>query len=85
MVENNFLESIKDICVEWPIEPFLYYNREKFFQTYEISKQFDFDYITPFNYRGPNFFRQSARPPENKTAYLSIFCPVSDKGIHLLV
>ncbi len=46
MVKNNFLESIKDICFEWRIEPFLYYNIEKFFQAYEISKQFDFNYIT---------------------------------------
>ena len=83
IVKNNFLESTKEIWFEWLLRPFLYYNREKFFQTYEISKEFDFNYIPPFNYRGPNFFRRSAPPPSNKTAYLSIFCPVSYKEIQL--
>jgi hypothetical protein len=69
MVKTNFLESMKNICFEWRIEPFLYYNIEKFFQAYEISKQFDFNYITPFNYKRSIFFHQSAPPPpENKTA-----------------
>ena len=83
MVKNTFLESMKNICFEWRIEPFLYYNIEKFFQVYEISKQFDFNYITPFNYKLPIFFHRSAPPSSNKTAYLSIFCPVSEKEIQL--
>ncbi len=44
IVKNNFLESTKEIWFEWLLRPFLYYNREKFFQTYEISKEFDFNY-----------------------------------------
>ena len=83
IVKNNFLESTKEIWFEWLLRPFLYYNREKFFQTYEISKEFDFNYITPYNFKRPIFFRRSAPPPSNKTAYLSIFCPVSYKEIQL--
>jgi hypothetical protein len=83
IVKNNFLESMKEIWLEWLLRPFLYYNREKFFQTYEISKEFDFNYITPYNFKRPIFFRRSAPPPSNKTAYLSIFCPVSYKEIQL--
>ena len=83
IVKNNFLESMKEIWLEWLLRPFLYYNREKFFQTYEISKEFDFNYITPYNFKRPIFFRRSAPPPSNKTTYLSIFCPVSYKEIQL--
>jgi len=83
IVKNNFLESTKEIWFEWLLRPFLYYNREKFFQTYEISKEFDFNYITPYNFKRPIFFRRSAPPPSNKTTYLSIFCPVSYKEIQL--
>ena len=83
IVKNKFLESTKNIWFEWRLEPFLYYNREKFFQTYEISKEFDFNYITPYNFKRPIFFRRSAPPPSNKTTYLSIFCPVSYKEIQL--
>jgi len=74
---------MKEIWLEWLLRPFLYYNREKFFQTYEISKEFDFNYITPYNFKRPIFFRRSAPPPSNKTTYLSIFCPVSYKEIQL--
>jgi hypothetical protein len=83
IVKDNFLESMKEIWLEWLLRPFLYYNREKFFQTYEISKEFDFNYITPYNFKRPIFFRRSAPPPSNKTTYLSIFCPVSYKEIQL--
>jgi hypothetical protein len=83
MVKKNFFGSIKDIFFKRQLSPFLYYNKEKLFQTCEISKDFDFNYITPFNYKRSIFFHQSALPPENKTAYLSIFCPVSDKEIQL--
>ena len=84
MVKNTFLESMKNICFEWRIEPFLYYNIEKFFQVYEISKQFDFNYITPFNYKRSIFFHQSAPPAPRKTKTISVyFCPVSDKEIQL--
>jgi hypothetical protein len=82
MVRNDFLGSIRNhIVYSW--QPFFYYNKEKFFQTYEISKDFDFNYITPFNYKRPIFFYRSAPPPSNKTAYLAIFCPVSEKEIQL--
>jgi hypothetical protein len=83
IAKDNFLKSMKEIWLEWLLRPFLYYNREKFFQTYEISKEFDFNYITPYNFKRPIFFRRSAPPPSNKTAYLSIFCPVSYKEIQL--
>ena len=83
IAKDNFLKSMKEIRLEWLLRPFLYYNREKFFQTYEISKEFDFNYITPYNFKRPIFFRRSAPPPSNKTAYLSIFCPVSYKEIQL--
>jgi len=83
IAKNNFLKSMKEIRLEWLLRPFLYYNREKFFQTYEISKEFDFNYITPYNFKRPIFFRRSAPPPSNKTTYLSIFCPVSYKEIQL--
>ncbi len=85
MAKNNFLESMKDICFEWRIEPFLYYNIEKFLQAYEISKQFDFNYITPFYYKRSIFFHQSAPPPENKTAYLSIFVRFLTKKYNLVL
>jgi hypothetical protein len=83
IAKDNFLKSMKEIWLEWLLRPFLYYNREKFFQTYEISKEFDFNYITPYNFKRPIFFRRSAPPPSNKTTYLSIFCPVSYKEIQL--
>jgi hypothetical protein len=83
IAKDNFLKSMKEIRLEWLLRPFLYYNREKFFQTYEISKEFDFNYITPYNFKRPIFFRRSAPPPSNKTTYLSIFCPVSYKEIQL--
>jgi hypothetical protein len=83
MLKNNFLESMKVICFEWRINPFLYDNKEKFFQTYKISKQFDFNYSIPFNYRGSNPYRRSVPPLSNKKAYLSIFCTASKKEIQL--
>ncbi len=82
IVKNDFLKRVQfDLIYE--LEPFLYYDKDKFFQTYEISKEFDFNYITPYNFKRPIFFRRSAPPPSNKTAYLSIFCPVSYKEIQL--
>ena len=83
MVRNDFLGSIRNhIVYSW--QPFFYYNKEKFFQTYEISKEFDFNYITPFNNKRPILFYPSDRAPKNqKAAYLSIFCPVSSKEIQL--
>jgi len=85
MVKNNFLESMKVLCFEWRIEPFLYYTIEKFFLAYESSKQFDFNYITPFNYKRSIFFHQSAPPaPGKQNSIKSVyFCPVSDKEIQL--
>jgi hypothetical protein len=86
MVKTNFLESMKNICFEWRIEPFLYYNIEKFFQVYEISKQFDFNYITPFNYKRSIFFHQSAPPaPGKQKQYLSIFVRFLTKKYNLVL
>jgi len=84
MVKNDFLGNFMNIFVQRQLAPFLYYNKEKFFQTYEISKEFDFNYITPFNNKRPILFYPSDRAPKNqKAAYLSIFCPVSSKEIQL--
>jgi len=75
---------MKNICFEWRIEPFLYYNIEKFFQAYEISKQFDFNYITPFNYKQRSIFFHQSAPPGKQNSIISVyFCPVSDKEIQL--
>ncbi len=43
IVKNDFLGSIRrDLVYKW--QPILYNNKEKFFQTYEISKEFDLNY-----------------------------------------
>ena len=67
----------------YKMQPFLYYNKEKFLQTYEINKEFDLNYIIPYNYKLPICCHRSAPPPLNKAIYLSIFCPVSKKEIQL--
>ncbi len=86
MVKKDFLGNIMNIFLLRQLAPFLYYNKEKFFQTYEISKEFDFNYITPFNYKRPILFQQSARPPKNKTAsYLSIFVLFPTKKYNLVL
>ena len=71
--KNTFLESMKNICFEWRIEPFLYYNIEKFFQAYEISKQFDFNYITPFNYKQRSIFFHQSAPRKTKQHNICLF------------
>ncbi len=49
IVDNGLFESIqKEIVDKWQI--IFYYNKEKFCQKYEISKEFDFNYITPYNF-----------------------------------
>ena len=67
---------------------FFWNNKEKFYQTYEIStKNLIINYITPFTYKQqrPIGFHRSAQPPQYKAdVYLSIFCPVSEKEIQLL-
>ena len=40
MIQNNFFGSIQRLVL-YKMQPFLYYNKEKFWQTYEISKEFD--------------------------------------------
>jgi hypothetical protein len=50
----------------------------------KISKEFDFNYITPFNYKRSILFSNQPRPPgKQEQQYLSIFCPVFDKEIQL--
>jgi hypothetical protein len=50
----------------------------------KISKEFDFNYITPFNYKRSILFTNQPRPPgKQEQQYLSIFCPVFDKEIQL--
>jgi len=84
MVKNDFLGNFMNIFSHRQLAPFLYYNKEKFFQTYEISKEFDFNYITPYNFLDypPIWGPHSA---SKKTIYLSIFCPVSEKEIQLRI
>jgi hypothetical protein len=44
MIQNNFFGSI--IRRLYKMQPFyIYYNKKKFCQTYEISKEFDLNYI----------------------------------------
>ena len=84
MVKNYLTLSIPwDFAENW--QPFFWNNNEKFYQTYEISKEFDFNYITPFTYKQrPIGFHRSAPPPSCESdVYLSIFCPVSEKEIQL--
>jgi len=83
IVDNGLFESIqKEIVKKWQI--IFYYTKEKFCQKYEISKEFDFNYITPYNFLDypPIWGPHSA---SKKTIYLSIFCPVSEKEIQLRI
>jgi len=82
MIKNNFQESIlRYIVYSW--QPFLFYNKEKFCQTYEINIKLDSNYITPFNLKRPTYFQQSAPPASNITKYLSVFCPGFKKKIQI--
>jgi hypothetical protein len=82
MIKNNFQESIhRYIMYGW--QPFLFYNKEKFCQTYEINIKLDSNYITPFNLKRPTYFQQSAPPASNITKYLSVFCPGLKKKIQI--
>jgi len=50
----------------------------------KINKEFDFNFITPFNYKRSILFTNQPRPPgKQEQQYLSIFCPVFDKEIQL--
>ena len=82
IVKNDFLKRVQfDLIYE--LEPFLYYDKDKFFQTYEISKEFDLNYTSlSFNYKRTFWWHQTT--PFNTTKYLSIFCPVSEKEIQLI-
>ena len=72
MIQNNFFGSI--IRRLYKMQPFyIYYNKKKFCQTYEISKEFDLNYIIPYNnYKLSICCHRSA--PLNKKQYICIFC-----------
>jgi hypothetical protein len=80
IVKNDLLGRIRRELV-YKCRPILYYNKEKFFQTYEISKEFDLNYSSPFYYERSVWWHRSA--PLQKTTYLSVFCPVPEKEIKL--
>jgi hypothetical protein len=82
IVKNDFLGRVQ-FDIIYKLEPILYYNKDKFFQTYEISKEFDLNYTSlSFNYKRAFWWHQTT--PFNTTKYLSIFCPVSEKEIQLI-
>ncbi len=80
--KNDFSGRVQfDIVYKW--QPILYYNKDKFFQTDEVSKEFNLNYTSPlFHYKRAFWWHHTTT--FNTTKYLSIFCPVSEKEILLI-
>jgi hypothetical protein len=84
IIKNNFLKKVlSDFFYLWQL--ILYFNKEKFFQTYEISKEIDLQHTTLGYFYSKflgNFWWQL--PPFKTIKYLSILCSVPEKEINII-
>ena len=77
IIKNNLLlRMLSDIFYLW--QPILYYNSDKFFQTYEISKELDLQHTTL------GYFYWWQQPSYKTIQYLSILCSVAEKEINII-
>jgi hypothetical protein len=82
IVKNNLLSYVLHQEF-YQHQPILYFNKEKFFQTYEINKEIDLNHTT-YGYSYSKFVNQFWWLPTLVTKFLSLFCPVSKIKINII-
>ena len=82
IVKNNLLEYVLH-QEYYQHQPILHFNKEKFFQTYEINKEIDLSH----NHTTPGYSKFMSHLWYLRyfiTKYLSLYCPVSEMKIDII-